>query len=82
MTSCDIDQAKTEPPKLLDRVVEGETIVITRDGVPVAELVPPRKRGLILGSGIGDPNCNPSAPDDWWHPMTDEEVEAFYDGRY
>jgi prevent-host-death family protein len=77
-----VHEAKTNFSKLLDRVLEGEEVLITRNGVPVAELVPARKRGLILGSGINDPNYNPDAPDDWWRPMTDEEVEGFLDGRY
>ena len=33
-------QAKTHLPALLDRVAKGETITITRHGVPVAQLVP------------------------------------------
>ena len=32
--------AKTRLAELLDRVVAGETVVITRDGQPVAHLVP------------------------------------------
>jgi hypothetical protein len=47
----------------------------------VAELVSARRRGLIPGSAANDPNYNPDAPDDWWQPMTDEEVEAFLAGR-
>ncbi|MDT8370196.1 MAG: type II toxin-antitoxin system prevent-host-death family antitoxin [Longimicrobiales bacterium] len=34
-------EAKTHLPALLRRVESGERIVITRHGVPVAELVPP-----------------------------------------
>ena len=33
-------EAKTHLPRLLDRVEQGETIVITRHGKPVAKLVP------------------------------------------
>lgn len=33
-------EAKTHLAKLLDEVQQGETIVITRHGVPVAQLVP------------------------------------------
>jgi len=75
-------EAKTQFSRLLGQVLEGEEVLITRNGVPVAELVPARKQGLVLGSGVGDPNYNPDAPDDWWRPMTDEEVEAFLEGRY
>lgn len=33
-------EAKTHLPRLLDQVARGETIVITKRGVPVAKLVP------------------------------------------
>ena len=33
-------EAKTHLPKLLDRVVRGENLTITRHGKPVARLVP------------------------------------------
>lgn len=33
-------EAKTHLPQLLERVARGERIVITRHGVPVAELAP------------------------------------------
>lgn len=34
-------EAKTHLPRLLDEVAKGETITITKHGVPVAQLVPP-----------------------------------------
>ncbi len=34
-------EAKTHLPKLLDRVMKGERITITKHGVPVAVLQPP-----------------------------------------
>ena len=82
MASFNVHDAKTHFSKLLDKVLEGEKVVITRNGTPVAELVPARKGSSLLGSGVGDPNYNPNVSDDWWKPMTDEEVEAFYEGRY
>ena len=38
-------EAKTHLPKLLERVTRGERFVITRHGVPVAELVPTSSKG-------------------------------------
>jgi prevent-host-death family protein len=80
VATFNVHDAKTQFSRLLDRVLEGEEIVITRNGVPVAQLVPARQRSL-LGVGVGDPDYNRAAPDDWWQPMTDEEVEAFYGGE-
>ncbi len=37
-------EAKTHLSQLLDQVESGETVVITRHGEPVAELVPARHR--------------------------------------
>jgi prevent-host-death family protein len=38
-------EAKTHLAQLLDDVARGESIEITRHGVPVAHLVPPHRRG-------------------------------------
>ncbi len=40
MTEVGAYEAKTNLPKLLERVAAGEQITITRHGVPVARLVP------------------------------------------
>ena len=42
MTAIGVYDAKTQLPKLLDRVSRGERFLITRHGRPVAELVPAR----------------------------------------
>lgn len=81
MPSFNVHDAKTQFSRLLDQVLEGEEVVITRNGTPVAELVPARKRGLALGTGRHDPNVNPAAGEDWWQAMTDEEADSFLDGR-
>ena len=41
MTSVGAYEAKTHLPKLLERVMKGERITITKHGVPVAVLQPP-----------------------------------------
>ena len=40
MTTVNVLQAKTQPPKLLQQVEAGKTIVIARAGKPSAQLVP------------------------------------------
>ncbi len=39
-------EAKTHLAQLLNEVARGETVTITRHGVPVAILAPPRGKGL------------------------------------
>lgn len=48
-------EAKTHLPKLLERVMRGERITITKHGVPVAVLQPPdARKGLDAGSVIAE----------------------------
>jgi len=81
--SYNVHDAKTHFSRLLDSVLEGETVLITRNGVPVAELVPAKRRAFPLGAGRHDPAINRQAleSDEWWRPMTDEEYDAFLEGR-
>lgn len=75
-----VQQAKTQLSRLLELVEEGESVVIARHGKPVAELVRVRPRkGLPIGIARNDPLVPPG--DDWWAPMTDEEVEDWVEGR-
>lgn len=64
-------------------MLQGEDVLITRNGVPVAELIPARKRHFPIGAGRNDPLVNHTAlmQDDWWRPMSDEEVDDFLEGR-
>ncbi|MFN7924088.1 MAG: type II toxin-antitoxin system prevent-host-death family antitoxin [Bryobacteraceae bacterium] len=83
MASFNVHQAKTQFSRLLDTVMQGESVLITRNGVPVAELIPARRRPFPLGAGRNDPAINQAAldGDEWWRPMTDEEYEAFLGSR-
>ncbi|HEX3972593.1 MAG TPA: type II toxin-antitoxin system prevent-host-death family antitoxin [Stellaceae bacterium] len=40
MTSYSVADAKNKLPSLIDRAIEGEEVIITRHGKPVAELRP------------------------------------------
>jgi prevent-host-death family protein len=56
MTQVGMHEAKTNLSKLVERVEAGEEVVITRNGTPVAQLVPVVKKGKrteILGSMKG-----------------------------
>jgi prevent-host-death family protein len=53
MQTVNIHEAKTQLSRLLSRVEAGESIVIARNGKPVAQLVPissrPRRPGRLKG---------------------------------
>lgn len=69
-----IHEAKTNFSKLVARVEQGEEILISRGGKPVAKLVPieaPTKRKLGLMHGIF------SVPTDFDAPLSDDVVDSF-----
>ena len=72
-----VHEAKTNLSKLLEAVQRGERVVITRYGVPTAELVPAKNKGVRFGSlagKVGEP------PDEFFEPMTEEELQD-WEGR-
>ncbi len=71
MIEVNVHRAKTNLSQLLQRVEAGEEVVISRDGVPVARLVPlegERQAGRRLGADRGlfavPEDFNDSLPDD------------------
>ena len=74
-----VHEAKTQLSRLLELVEQGETVTIARHGKPVAELVRVRSSRFPLGAGRGDPLVPPG--DEWWRPMTDQEVEDWIEGK-
>jgi len=57
--SYNVHEAKSNLSRLLDLVLQGETITITRNGKPVAELVPVRKRPFPLAPAATTPASIP-----------------------
>ncbi len=75
-----VHEAKSQLSRLLELVEEGETVIIARHGEPVAELVPARRKaGFPFGIAREEPLV--AAGDEWWQPMTDDEVEDWIEGR-
>ena len=72
MTTVGIAEAKNMLPELIRAVEAGEQVVITRHGVPVAQLAPPPvpKRQVVLGAMRDRVRLLPG----WDDPMTDEEL--------
>ena len=76
--------AKANLPKLLRDAAKGKSVVVVRYKKPVAMVVPapaPESDKSVRRFGTGKGRVriiDPHAFD----PMTDEEVEAFVEGRY
>jgi len=77
-----VAEAKNKLPELIRAVEAGEPVTVCRRGMPVVDLVRTRagkgrkpRLGTLKGRiKVNDPN--------WWKPMSDEEVDAFLEGRY
>jgi prevent-host-death family protein len=74
-----VHEAKTRLSRLLELVEQGESVTIARRGKPVADLVKARRTGFPVGIAVGDPLV--PTGDDWWKPMSDNEVEGWMHGR-
>lgn len=79
MTTVSIRDAKNRLTELARRVEQGETVVVTRNGRPVLDLVPHRRRGgLDLAAGErfkakhGIRDIVPSIPPDFDDPLPED----------
>lgn len=72
----DIRDAADRLSELVDRVRQGEEVVLTDEGVAVARLVPvsPEKRVRRPGTAKGAL----VVPDDFDDPLPDDELESWY----
>lgn len=76
-----VADAKNKLPELIKAVEDGESVTICRRGTPVVDIVRTAeassvkpKFGALKGRvTIHDPQ--------WWKPMTEEEADAFIEGR-
>ena len=65
MTAVTVRDLRNNGAEVLDRVVRGESFVVTRDGAPVAELAPIRRRSAppaeLIARRRALPPVNPAA---------------------
>lgn len=74
MAEVNIHEAKTHLSKLLARVAAGEEIIIAKDGVPVARLLPierPPRRVFGVDEGVF------RVPDDFDAPLPADVLSDF-----
>jgi len=74
-----VHEAKTQLSRLLDLVEDGEEIIIRRHGRPVARLgrVAPATKppfGAMKGEF--------TLPEGWDRPLSNDESDAFWEGRW
>jgi prevent-host-death family protein len=76
-----VHQAKSQLSQLLVAVENGEVVVIARNGVPVAKMVPAKKRGGMILGLLEKEGKGFNTPDDTTLAALDREIEqTFYDG--
>jgi prevent-host-death family protein len=66
-----VHEAKANLSKLIEAVERGERVVVTRHGIPAAELIPARKRSIRIGS-MKDDLAPP--PDAFLAPASEKEL--------
>ena len=74
MRKIGVFDAKTHFSALIDDVRQGESVEITRNGVPVAHLIP--APGTTRETGFARDDL--WIADDFDSPLPDETVDAFY----
>jgi prevent-host-death family protein len=80
MIKVNIHEAKTQLSKYLARVANGETIVLCKRNVPVAEIRPlPEPPGTLRPIGLGKGRLD--VPASFFEPLPDDLVDAFGSGR-
>jgi antitoxin (DNA-binding transcriptional repressor) of toxin-antitoxin stability system len=78
-----VTEAKNKLTQLLTAVEQGECITIERHGHVIAEIIKPStKRAPKFGTLKGLVQMTPEQLHEATRPMTDEEVDAFLEGRY
>jgi prevent-host-death family protein len=78
MTSVTIDEAKTQLSTLIKQAERGEAVIITRDGKPVARLVPYVQE--LPKSGFGSMKGKARLDESFWEPLPDEKLKLWEGG--
>ena len=79
MIEVSVHEAKTKLSHLLDLVADGEEVVIRRHGKPVAHLLAVTSPAK---SPLGAMQGEFALPESWDRPLSPEEADAFWEGKY
>lgn len=75
MTRVNVHEAKTHLSRYMDRVTRGETILICKRNVPVAELRPVKKKNRVPRIGLAKGEF--TIPKEFFDPLPDDLLRAF-----
>ncbi len=76
-STVNIHQAKTHLSRLVERVAQGETVIIAKAGKPMAKLVPLEQPDVSTSRRFGALRGQLKIPDDFDRMMEDEIAEMF-----
>lgn len=81
MTVVSVHEAKTHLSRLIEQVLAGEEVVISRNKEPVVRLVRevPLKKKPLLGALKGKVKFD--LDDGFFDPLPEDELNAWYDGK-
>lgn len=79
MIEVSVHQAKTHLSRLLDLIQDGEEVVIHRHGKPVARLA---AVAPVARSPFGAMQGEFELPEGWDRPLSPEEADAFWEGKW
>ena len=80
MIRLNVHEAKTHLSRYLERLAKGESILLCKRNVPIAEIRPlpaarKKKRPIGLAKGTFE------VPREFFEPLPEEFLEAFYGGK-
>ena len=80
MIRLNVHEAKTHLSRYLERLAKGESILLCKRNVPIAEIRPlpaarQKKRPIGLAKGTF------KVPPEFFEPLPDEFLDAFYGGK-
>ena len=70
-TVVNVHEAKTHLSRLLERVKDGEEIILAKGGVPYARLMPIARQERELGFVAG------SVPESFFEPLPEDELDTW-----
>lgn len=78
MTKVNMHKAKTHFSKLVDQALQGEDVIIARNGKPLVRLVPVEGEAALRPIGLDRQNVDQGFLEESMRPLEDEELAVFY----